>query len=106
MISPRALSVILRYGLCAAWVAYHRYHAGDRAYGLNFFGPRSRIASAHGAYPQWRLALFSFWDQLNAILTSLPSPFIDMTSQSIMSNFVVIWTVIISFFYLGTRHAE
>ena len=67
---------------------------------------RSRIASAHGAYPQWRLALFSFWDQLNAILTSLPSPFIDMTSQSIMSNFVVIWTVIISFFYLGTRHAE
>lgn len=97
---------IMTYGLCACWVAYHRYVVGDRAYGASFFLPGSAIASAHGAYPQWRLSLFSFWDQLNAMLTALPSPFIDMTSQSILSNFVVIWTVIISFFYLGTRYAD
>ena len=97
---------IMTYGLCAAWVAYHRYTLGDRSYGLSFFHPVSNIASAHGPYPQWRLALFSFWDQLNAILTSLPSPFIDMTSQSILSNCVVIWTVGISIIYLGTRFSD
>ena len=29
-----------------------------------------------------------------------------VTSQSILSNFVVIWTVGLSFFYLGTRYAQ
>ena len=79
--------------VCLAWVAYQRYSLGDRRYGLNFFHPAATIATAAGlAYPQWRLALFSFWDQLNAILTSLPSPFIDMTSQSILSKrSCVIW---------------
>eukprot|EP00966_Prymnesium_polylepis_P327420 7383307-Prymnesium_polylepis.1 len=78
---------LMTYALCGAWVAYHRYRLKDLEYGLSFFSPRATIATAHGAYPQWRLALFSFWDQLNAIITSLPAPFIDLTSQSIMSNF-------------------
>ena len=96
----------LTYCLCSCWVLYHRYVVGDRAYGLSFFMPHASIASARGAYPQWRLALFSFWDQLNAILTSLPSPFIDMTSQSILSNLVILWTVAISIVYLGTQYAD
>jgi hypothetical protein len=97
---------IMTYGLCAAWVLWHRYHEKNLEYGIGFFSPFSSIASAHGRYPQWRLALFSFWDQLNAILTSLPSPFIDMTSQSIMSNFVVVWTILISLVYLRTRYSQ
>jgi len=93
--------------LCAAWVLYHRYSLSDRRYGLSFFLPGASIASACGAFPQWRLALFSFWDQLNALITGLPAPFIDVTSQGLLSNTVVIWTLVISFFYLGTRfHQE
>jgi len=90
--------------LCAAWVLYHRYHLKDTRYGLSFFLPGASIASAYGAFPQFRLAMFSFWDQLNALVTGLPAPFIDMTSQGLMSNTVVIWTMLISFFYLGTRY--
>lgn len=93
--------------MCAAWVAHQRYNHRDVAYGcIRFFSPVSHLASARGSYPQWRLALFSFWDQLNAIMTSLPSPFIDMTSQSIISNLVVIWTAAISIVYIGTRYAQ
>ena len=72
---------IMTYLLCAGWVAYHRYQLKDLEYDMSFFLPRAKIATAYGAYPQWRLALFSFWDQLNAIITSLPAPFIDLTSQ-------------------------
>jgi len=88
-------------------VLYHRFHLKDKRYGLSFFLPGATIASACGAFPQIRLAMFSFWDQLNALVTGLPAPFIDLTSQGLMSNTVVIWTMIISFFYLGTRfHQE
>jgi len=98
---------IMTYGLCGLWVLYHRYQLKDPRYGCGFFSPFSSIATAAGRpYPQWRLALFSFWDQLNAIITSLPSPFIDVTSQSIMSNFVVVWTVLISIVYLNARYSQ
>jgi len=74
-------------------------------YGFSFFMPSATIATVAGrAYPQWRLALFSLWDQLNAAITGLPSPYISQNDQGIMSNFVIIWTVIISIFYLGTRY--
>lgn len=96
---------LMTYVLCASYVLYQRYRIGDRSYSWAFFGPRSAIATPAGAYPQWRLACFSVWDQLNAMATGLPSPFIDQTSQSVMSNFVVIWTVLISVPYLGMRFA-
>ena len=67
---------IMTVMLCGAWVWYNRVKCGDKRYDSSFFFPSSPIASAGGAYPQWRLALFSFWDQLNAVITSLPSPFI------------------------------
>jgi len=91
--------------LCAAYVLCRRYQ-GDRRFDATFFLPRAEIATANGPYPQWRLAFFSFWDQLNAIATSLPSPFIDVTSQSLLSNFVLIWTVLISIPYLGMRYSQ
>ena len=96
---------IMTYVLCAAYVCYQRFHVGDASYSWSFFGPRASIATPSGRYPQWRLACFSVWDQLNAMATGLPSPFIDQTSQSIMSNFVVVWTVLISIPYLGMRYS-
>jgi len=91
--------------MCLAWVAYQRYSLGDMRYNLSFFLPSAAIATAAGgSYPQWRLALFSLWDQLNAAITGIPSPYISQNDQGIMSNFVIIWTVIISIFYLGTRY--
>ena len=92
--------------LSVGWVLYQRYHLKDKRYDLNFFLPGASIASACGAFPQIRLAMFSFWDQLNALVTGLPAPFIDLTQQGLMSNTVVIWTMIISFFYLGTRYRQ
>ena len=91
--------------MCLAWVCYHRYSLGDLRYGLSFFLPSAAIATAAGRpYPQWRLALFSLWDQLNAAITGIPSPYISQNDQGIMSNFVIVWTVILSIFYLGTRY--
>eukprot|EP00937_MAST-01D_sp_MAST-1D-sp2_P001722 g1722.t1 len=92
--------------MCVGWVYYNRVTLGDKRYDWNFLLPGASIASAAGAYPQWRLALFSFWDQLNAVITALPSPFIDLTSQSILTNLVIVWTVLISIPYLGTRYAQ
>jgi hypothetical protein len=97
---------LMQIALCAAWVLYHRFYLKDMRYGLSFFLPGASIASAYGAFPQFKLAMFSFWDQINALVTGLPTPFIDMTSQGLMSNTVVLWTMIVSFFYLGTRYRQ
>jgi len=91
--------------ICLCWVCYHRYSVGDLRYGLSFFLPSAAIATAAGQpYPQWRLALFSLWDQLNAAITGIPSPYISQNDQGIMTNFVIVWTVMISIVYLGTRY--
>ena len=69
--------------------------------------PRANIATALGPYPQYRLAFFSFWDQLNAVITGLPSPFIDATSQAILTNLNIVWTVMISASpYLNMRYGQ
>lgn len=91
--------------MCLGWIWYQRSVLGDKRYGLSFFSPTATIATAAGvSFPQWRLALFSVWDQLNAVITGIPSPFISQNDQGIMSNFVIIWTVILSIGYLGTRY--
>ncbi|KAL1520522.1 hypothetical protein AB1Y20_022099 [Prymnesium parvum] len=93
--------------MCIAWVCYHRYRLGDTRYSWKFFLPGAAIATAAGtSYPQWRLGLFSFWDQLNAVITGIPTPYISQNDQGIMSNFVIIWTVVISIFYLNTRYNQ
>jgi len=98
---------VMQVLVCAGWVLYHRYRVGDKRYGWSFFLPGASIATVAGtAYPQWRLALFSFWDQLNAVITGIPSPYISQNDQGIMTNFVIIWTVLISMWYLNTRYAQ
>ena len=65
------------------WVLYHRYRLHDRRYGWSFFLPGASIATVAGtSYPQWRLALFSFWDQLNAAVTGIPSPYISQNDRA------------------------
>eukprot|EP00966_Prymnesium_polylepis_P199799 4630583-Prymnesium_polylepis.1 len=98
---------VMQIIVCAGWVLYHRYSLMDKRYGWSFFLPGATIATAAGtAYPQWRLALFSFWDQINAVVTGIPSPYISQNDQGIMTNFVIIWTVLISIVYLKTRYAQ
>ena len=93
--------------MCLTWVLYQRYTLGDLRYDLSFFLPYATIATAAGQpYSQWRLALFSLWDQLNAAITGIPGPYISQNDQGIMTNFTIIWTVIISIFYLGTRYDQ
>ena len=67
----------------------------DKPYDYTFFLPGSALASKNGSYPQWRLGLFSFWDEVNAVFTSLPGPYISLTMQSILTNLNVVWTVVI-----------
>ena len=66
--------------LCMCYVLQqNRAHPGT--YDYTFFLPNSKFVSKNGAYPQWRLGLFSFWDELNAVGTSLPGPYISLTLQ-------------------------
>lgn len=64
------------------------------------------MASGFGAVAMWRLGVFSIFDQINASLTSLPAPFIDITSQNIMQNMVIVWTLMVSIVYIGTRYHQ
>jgi len=46
---------------------YQKRANGDLRYDWTFFHPWSKIGTTSGAiYPQWKMGLFSFWDQLNA----------------------------------------
>ena len=54
----------------------------------------------------WKFGVFSVWDQLNATLTNLPAPFIDICSQSILTNLGLVWTVLLSAMWLGTRYDQ
>lgn len=80
-----------------------------KPYDYSFFLPGARFASKRspdGKYPQWRLGLFSFWDEVNAVFTSLPGPYINLTMQSILTNLNVVWTVGISIFYLKATYFQ
>ena len=75
---------VAQVAMCLAWVWYQRFSLRDLRYDLSFFLPHASIATiAGGAYPQWRLALFSFWDQLNAVVTGIPGPYISQNDQGI-----------------------
>ena len=91
--------------MCGGYVLLQRRN-GDMRYDWSFFFPGASIASAGGAYPQIYLGMFSFWDELNAVVTGVPSPYIDMTSQAILSNLVIVWTVCIALVYLNSRFSQ
>ncbi|GMI13767.1 hypothetical protein TrVE_jg9630 [Triparma verrucosa] len=97
------------------WLYVEQQNAGavkaglPKPYDYSFFLPGARFASkrsADGTYPQWRLGLFSFWDEVNAVFTSLPGPYINLTMQSILTNLNVVWTVVISIFYLKATYFQ
>ena len=97
---------LMTYIMVAGYVCYMRYSEKDLRYDWRFFLPGASLASALGAIPMWKFGMFSIFDQLNASLTNLPSPFINLTSQSILTNFGLVWTVLFSVLFLGTRFAQ
>jgi len=97
--------------MCYVYVLYVNYDCKSKGlqpkYDYTFFLPGSKCATKQGKpYSQFRLSLFSFWDELNAVLTSLPAPYISLTMQSILTNLNVVWTVIISVIYLGSKYKQ
>merc|ERR1712166_579940 len=97
---------IVTVGLIVCYIMYRRVVDHDMRYDWRFLLPGSTMASGYGAVAMWRLGIFSIFDQINASLTSLPAPFIDITSQNIMQNMVIVWTLLISIVYLGTRYHQ
>jgi len=97
---------LMTYVMVGGYVAYMRFVAADMRYDWRFFLPGAAIASGMGAIPMWKFGMFSIFDQLNACITNLPSPFINMTSQSILTNFGLVWTVLFSLVWLKTRYAQ
>ena len=70
---------------------------------LSWFSPFSEYASSQGRVPQRWFALIAFCDQINATFSSPPAVFIPAVMLTPLYNSVVLWTALISFFYLGTR---
>jgi len=101
-IGIQVITIIMVIG----YIVYKRKVEKDDRYDWRFLLPGSVMASGTGAVAMWRLGMFSIFDQLNAALTSLPAPFIDITSQNIMNNMVIVWTVLISMWYIGTRYSQ
>jgi len=84
-------------------VGKKRFMDGDKNYNMSWFSPWSKKASEQGKVPILWMAQFSFWDQLNAMISAPPSPFIPLVLQTPLNNTVVIWTALIAYFYLHTR---
>lgn len=76
---------------------------GDTRYNLRFFLPGNPLATSGGTIYLYQLALFSFWDQVNATMSAPPGSYISLPMQSLMSNLPVMWTMGLAFFYLRTR---
>jgi len=89
--------------VCLGHVFIKRFIEGDKRYGLSWFSPCSPMASEQCPVPITWLAQFFFWDQLNAMISAPPSPFIPLVLQTPLNNTVVLWTAIIAYFYLKTR---
>jgi len=79
---------------------------GHKQYNWRFFLPGNPMASSAGAVPLYRLALFSFGDQINAAMVAPPSPFISLPLQSIMTNFVIVWMLALASVWLGARFKQ
>lgn len=97
----QVMTIIMLLG----YIAMQR-RQGNNDYNWRFFLPGNPKASSLGAVPIIQLALFSLGDQLNAALSAPPTPYISQTMQSVMTNAVLIWMVIIAFLWLGTRFKQ
>jgi len=86
------------------YLARKRYLDGDKSFNMRWFSPFSPRASSQGPVPQCWIAQFAFWDQLNAIVSAPPGPFIPMVLQTPLNNLNVLFTAFIAFFYLKTRY--
>jgi len=80
-----------------------RKRQSDKSYDFSWFSPFSERASSQGAVPQKWIAQFALYDQVNAILSAPPSPFIPLVLQTPLNNLVVLFTALTAFFYLKTR---
>ena len=49
------------------------------------------------------MVIFPRWDQLNALVQSVSQVYILNAMQTVISNTMVMWTLVISYFYLGSR---
>lgn len=76
---------------------------GDTRYGFSFFLPGNPLATSRGTIHMYQLALFSFWDQMNATMSAPPASYLSLPMQSLLSNLPVMWTLLLAFFYLRTR---
>ena len=76
---------------------------GDKSYDMSWFSPFSPRASTQGPVPQKWIAQFALYDQINAIVSAPPSPFIPLVLQTPLNNLVVLFTAVIAYFYLKTR---
>lgn len=86
------------------YVARMRYIDGDKSFNMRWFSPFSARASEQGPVPQCWIAQFALWDQLNAIVSAPPGPFIPLVLQTPLNNLNVLFTALIAFFYLKTRY--
>jgi len=92
--------------LTVCYVCYHRYYVGDTRYSLwNFMRWSSPLACRNGAFSQRILFLQSVVGQLGNAITSLPTPFLNITTVGLLLNFGVITTAFFARFYLGTKFA-
>lgn len=100
-ISIQILTILMLMG----YIAMKRYQ-GEKQYTWRFFLPGNPTASSAGAVPIYRLALFSLGDQLNAAISAPPSAYLSLPIQSIMTNLVIVWMLVVSPLWLGTRFKQ
>jgi drug/metabolite transporter (DMT)-like permease len=96
---------LMTIAMLLAYICMLRWQ-GHKDYSWRFFLPGNPQASSMGPVPLWRLALFSFGDQLNAAISAPPSPFISLPLASIMTNLVIVWMLPIAAVWLGTRFKQ
>ena len=73
-------------------------------YTWRFFLPNNPLASTGVSMRQ--LALFPLGSQLNAALSSPPSPFVAFPVQSVMTNMTIVYVALTSYHWLGTRYKQ
>jgi drug/metabolite transporter (DMT)-like permease len=100
-VSIQFMTVLMLLG----YIVVMRQH-GHREYTWRFFLPGNPAASSIGPVAMYQLALFSLGDQINAAMSAAPSSFISLPIQSLMTNFVIVWMLILASFWLGARYKQ
>jgi hypothetical protein len=96
---------IMTIGMLLVYICILR-RQGHTEYSWRFFLPGNAQASTMGPVPLYQLALFSIGDQLNAASSAPASPFVALPIQSVMTNSVIIWMVIIAYFWIRARFKQ